>query len=125
MCTSWACHVEDCYESSRKYDMIIGSQPRSPWKIINFNDKMVTWDRDTDNIPMKDRYSSLSSSVTLIEVHLSRNESQQLGNEYSWDTKFIDIEYKQGTESLDDVLKTYENLHEEEHALCWEENRNL
>jgi hypothetical protein len=33
MCSSWAFHVDDCSESSSMYDMIIGNQPISPWRI--------------------------------------------------------------------------------------------
>jgi hypothetical protein len=33
MCSSWAIHVDDRSESSSTYDMIIGNQPRSPWRI--------------------------------------------------------------------------------------------
>jgi hypothetical protein len=31
--TSWEFHVDDRSESSSTYDMIIGKQPRSPWRI--------------------------------------------------------------------------------------------
>jgi hypothetical protein len=41
------------------------------------------------------------------------NESQTLRDEYSRTTKILDAEYKPA--SLDDVIKTYENLHVEEH----------
>jgi hypothetical protein len=30
---SWAFHVDDRSESSSTYDMTIGNQPRSPWRI--------------------------------------------------------------------------------------------
>jgi hypothetical protein len=33
MCSSWAFHVDDRSGSSSTYDMIIGNQPRSPWRI--------------------------------------------------------------------------------------------
>jgi hypothetical protein len=33
MCSSWAFHVDDRSESSSTYEMIIGNQPRSPWRI--------------------------------------------------------------------------------------------
>jgi hypothetical protein len=33
MCYSWAFHVDDRSESSSTYDMIIGNQPRCPWRI--------------------------------------------------------------------------------------------
>jgi hypothetical protein len=33
MCDSWAFHVDDRSESSSTYDMIIGNQLRSPWRI--------------------------------------------------------------------------------------------
>jgi hypothetical protein len=61
---------------------------------MNFNDHTVTW--DTDTIPMKDRDTcTLSSVEALIEVY---------------------AEFKPA--SLDDVIKTCENLHvEEQHQL--------
>jgi hypothetical protein len=33
MCSAWAFHVDDRSESSSTYAMIVGSQPRSPWRI--------------------------------------------------------------------------------------------
>jgi hypothetical protein len=43
-------------------------------------------------------------------------ESQTLRDEYSWAIKILDAEYKPA--SLDDVIKTCENLHvEEQHQL--------
>jgi hypothetical protein len=33
MCSSWAFHGDDRSESSRKYDMIIGNQQISSWRI--------------------------------------------------------------------------------------------
>jgi hypothetical protein len=44
---------------------------------------------------------------------MSANEPQTLRDEYSRDTKILDAEYKPA--SLDDVIKTCENLHVEEH----------
>jgi hypothetical protein len=66
ICSSWAFHVDDRSESSSTYDMIIGNQPTSSWRIelgiiMNFNDHTVTW--DTDTIPMKDRDKSTLSSL--------------------------------------------------------------
>jgi hypothetical protein len=47
---------------------------------------------------------------------MSANEPQTLKDEYSQATKILDAEYK--TASLDDVIKTCENLHvEEQHQL--------
>jgi hypothetical protein len=47
---------------------------------------------------------------------MSANEPQTLRDEYSRATKILDAEYKPA--SLDDVIKTYENLHvEEQHQL--------
>jgi hypothetical protein len=78
---------------------------------MNFNDHTVTW--NTDTIPMKDRDTCILSSVeALIEVYMSANEPQTLRDEYSLATKFLDAEYKPG--SLDNVIKTCENLHVEE-----------
>jgi hypothetical protein len=83
--------------------------------IMNFNDHTVTW--DTDTIPMKDRDTcTLSSVEALIEVYMSANEPQTLRNEYYRVTKILDAEYMPS--SLDDVIKTCENLHvEEQHQL--------
>jgi hypothetical protein len=54
----------------------------------------------------------------MIEVYMSANEPQTLRDEYSQVTKILDAEYKQGSVSLDDVIKTCENLHvEEQHQL--------
>jgi hypothetical protein len=44
---------------------------------------------------------------------MSANEPQTLRDEYSQDTQILDAECK--PESLDDVIKTCENLHVEEH----------
>jgi hypothetical protein len=83
--------------------------------IMNFNQYTVSW--DTDTIPMKDRDTcNLSSVEALIEVYMSANEPQTLRNEYSRATKILDAEYKPA--SLDDFIKTCENLHaEEQHQL--------
>jgi hypothetical protein len=74
---------------------------------------------DTDTIPMKDRVTCTQSSVeALIEVHMSANEPQMLRDEYSQATRILDAENKQASASLDDVIKTCENLHvEEQHQL--------
>jgi hypothetical protein len=76
---------------------------------MNFNDHTVTWDIDT--IPMKDR-GTLSSIEALIDVYMSENEPQTLRDEYSRAIKILDAEYKPA--SLDDDIKTCENLHVEE-----------
>jgi hypothetical protein len=61
-------------------------------------------------------YSTLSSVEALIEVYMSANEPQTLTDEYSRDTKILDAEYKAA--SLDDIIKTCENLHvKEQHQL--------
>jgi hypothetical protein len=44
---------------------------------------------------------------------MSANEPQTIRDEYSQATKILDAEYKSA--SLDDVIKTCENLHVEEH----------
>jgi hypothetical protein len=82
---------------------------------MNFNDHTVTW--DTDTIPMKDRNTcALSSVEALIDVHIILNEPQTLRDEYSQATKILHAENKPA--SLDDVIKTFENLHvEEQHQL--------
>jgi hypothetical protein len=49
---------------------------------------------------------------------MSANEPQTLRDEYSRATKILDAEYKPVYSSLDDVIKTCENLHvEEQHQL--------
>jgi hypothetical protein len=45
---------------------------------------------------------------------MSANEPQTLRDEYSRATKILEAEYKHVSASLDDVMKTCENLHEEE-----------
>jgi hypothetical protein len=66
---------------------------------------------------MKDRDTcSLSSVEALIEVYMSANEPQTLRDKYYQATKILDAEYKPA--SLDDVIKTCENLHvEKQHQL--------
>jgi hypothetical protein len=109
-------YVDDRSESSSTYDMIIGQGRDLLGElgiIMNFNDHTVTW--DTDNIPMNDR-RPLSSVEALIEIYMSGNEPQTLRDEYSWATTILDAEYKPA--SLDDVIKTCENLYvEEQHQL--------
>jgi hypothetical protein len=56
MCSSWAFHVDDCFESSSTYDMIIGQGRDLAGEsgiIMNFNDQAVTQDNDT--LQIKDR----------------------------------------------------------------------
>jgi hypothetical protein len=107
--SSWAFHVDDRSESSSTYDMIIGRDLLGKLSIImNFNDHTVTW--DTDTIPMKYR-GTLSSVESLIEVYMTANEPQTLRDVYSRDTEILDAEYEPA--SLDDVIKTSENLHVE------------
>jgi hypothetical protein len=44
---SWVFHVDNRFESSSTYDMIIGQDLLGELGIIlNFNDKTVTWDTD-------------------------------------------------------------------------------
>jgi hypothetical protein len=75
---------------------------------MNFNDQMITW--DTNTIPMKDRGTRCLSPVeSLIEVYMSANEPQTLRDGYSRATEILYAEYKPA--SLDDVIKTCENLH--------------
>jgi hypothetical protein len=112
--SSRECHVDDRSESSSAYDVIVGRDQdllEVSGIIMNFNDLTVTW--DTDTISMKDRDACILSSVeALIEVYMSANEPQTLRDEYSQASKILDAEYKPA--SLDDVIKTCENLHEEE-----------
>jgi hypothetical protein len=68
---------------------------------------------------MKDRDTNTLSSVeALIELYMSTNEPQTLRDEYYRATTILDAEYNQVFASLDDVIKTCENLHvEEQHQL--------
>jgi hypothetical protein len=54
-----------------------------------------------------------------ISINLGiKNEPQSLRDEYSRATKILDAEYKPVYSSLNDVIKTCENLHvEEQHQL--------
>jgi hypothetical protein len=116
--SAWAFHVDDRSESSSTYDMIMVRDVLGELGIImNFNDHTVTW--DTETIPMKDRDASTLSSVeALIEDYMIANEPQTLRDKYSRATKILDAEYKHISASLDDVIKTCENLHvEEQHQL--------
>jgi hypothetical protein len=76
ICSSWAFHVYDRSESSRRVNMRIGQGKDLLGElgiIMNFNDHTVTW--DTDTIPMKDKdRGTLSSVEALIEVYMSANE---------------------------------------------------
>jgi hypothetical protein len=58
---------------------------------------------------------TFSSKEALIEVYMSANQPQTVRNQYSQATKILVAEYKQTPESLDDVIKTCENLHVDEH----------
>jgi hypothetical protein len=77
--------------------------------IINFNDETVTW--DTDTIPMKDQ-GSLNSQMSISDISMTVNEPQSLMDKFSCYTKILDAEYKPAI--LDKVIKTCENLNEEE-----------
>jgi hypothetical protein len=125
MCSSWAFHIDKRSESSSTYDMIMGRDLLEELGIImNFNDHKVTW--DTDTIPRKDRDTyTLSSVEALIEVYMIANEPQTIRDEYFQATKILDAEYKPA--SLDDVIKTCENLHvEEQHQLKhYSKNMNI
>jgi metal-responsive CopG/Arc/MetJ family transcriptional regulator len=46
---------------------------------------------------------------------MNTNESQTLRCVYSQATKVIDAEYKKAYASFDDVIKSFQNLHVEEH----------
>jgi hypothetical protein len=82
--------------------------------IMNFNYHTVTWYTDSWHYSNeRQRYSILSSLEILIEVYFSANEPQMHRDEYSWATKILDAECKSA--SLDDAIKTCENLHLEEH----------
>jgi hypothetical protein len=115
---SWAFHIDDHSESSRTYDMIMGQDLLGESGIIiNFNDHTVTW--DTDNCYYsneRQRHFIISRGPDWDHVYMSANEPQTLKDEYSRATKILDAEYKPA--SLDDVIKTCENLHvEEQHQL--------
>jgi hypothetical protein len=87
--------------------------------IMNFNDHTVTWDTDNwnySNEKTEIQHFIISRGPDWDHVYMSANEPQTLRDEYSWDNKILDSEYKPA--SLDDVIKTCENLHvEEQHQL--------
>jgi hypothetical protein len=113
---SWSFYVDDRSESSSTFDMIMGRDLLGELGIImNFNDHTVTWDTENWHSSNEGQiYRTLSSAKDLIEVYLSTNEPQTLRDKYSQATNIIDAEYKQTSASLDDVIKTCENLHIEE-----------
>jgi hypothetical protein len=66
MCASWAFHVDDRYESSSTYDIIMGRDLLGELDIImNFNDHTVTWDTEHYS---NERRGTLSSVEALIEI---------------------------------------------------------
>jgi hypothetical protein len=53
-----------------------------------------------------------------MEMYLSANETQALKDEYCRAPKILDSGYKQVTSGLDDIIKTFQNLHaEDQHQL--------
>jgi hypothetical protein len=74
--------------------------------IMNFNDHTVTW--NTDIIPMKDR-----ATISSVEAYMSANETKRAQRWIFLSSKTLDADHKPA--SLDDVIKTCENLHVEEH----------
>jgi hypothetical protein len=90
--------------------------------IMNFNDHTVTWDTvgywHYSNEGQRYTHFIISRGPDWDNVYLSANEPQSLRDEYSWATEILDAEYKHVPASLDDVIKTCENLHvEEQHQL--------
>jgi hypothetical protein len=57
---------------------------------------------------------NLSSTKTLTEFYFIENEPQTLKYVYSQAIKILDYEYERVIVSLDDVIKTCENLNVEE-----------
>jgi hypothetical protein len=102
--------------------MIIGNQQISPWIIRHNNEPqcpLCHLGHCHYSNPMKDRDTChLSSLEALIEVNLNSNEPQTLKDKYSHANKILYAKYKQSSAMLDDVIKTFENLHvEEQHLL--------
>jgi hypothetical protein len=111
-------HIDDRSGSSSIFDMIIVQALLGEIGIVmNFNDHKVTWDNYSIHYSNeRQRYSTLSSVEALIEVYINANEPQTLRDKYYRATKILDDEYKPA--SLDDTIKTCENLHvEEQHQL--------
>jgi hypothetical protein len=122
MYTSWEFHVDDLSESSRKYGMMIVNRLRSSW-IIRRNHE-VQW---PDNHL---RYWNYSNGRT--EMHAIYHQWRPWFKSYLFErkwttktqrwifsaTKILDAGYKPACASLDDVIKSCENLHlEEQHQL--------
>jgi hypothetical protein len=73
---TWKFHVDDQSKPPDTFGMIIGREILGKLGILlNFNDKIVTW--DTDIIPMKDR-GSMNSQMAITEIYLTANEPQSL-----------------------------------------------
>jgi hypothetical protein len=118
MCSSWAFHSDDRSESSSTYDMIIGNEQRSPWR-IRYNHELQWpdghlgyWHYSNERLRYVQFIISRGPDWGSYECKWTTNAQRW----YSWATKILDDEYKPA--SLDDVIKTCENLHiEEQHQL--------
>jgi hypothetical protein len=86
---------------------------------MNFNDQTVTWGTEIwhySNERQRYMHFIIIRGPDWDIVYMIANEPQTLRDEYSRATKILDAEYKSA--SLDDVIKTCENLHvEEQHQL--------
>jgi hypothetical protein len=98
--------------------MTLGNQPRSSWRIRHNHElqwpygHLGYWQYSNE----RQRHFIISRGPDWDDVYMIANEPQTLRDEYSRATKILDSEYKPA--SLDDVIKTCENLHvEEQHQL--------
>jgi hypothetical protein len=89
--------------------------------IMNFNDHTVIWALGILTLfqgKTETQDFIISRGPDWDNVYITANEPQTVRNEYSRATKILDAEYEQTSASLDDVIKTCENLHlEEQHQL--------
>jgi hypothetical protein len=127
MCSSWAFHVDARFESSNTYDMIIGNNPKSSWRIRHNHDlqwpdghfailKLFQWRTVIQHFII-----SRSPDWVLYERKWTINAERWI----FWGRQILDTEYKPA--SLDDVIKTCGNLHvEEQHEFKYHsKNRNF
>jgi hypothetical protein len=113
-----ACDIFTTRVQSHVYDMMIGNVTITSWRIMHNNELQRPYGHlgYSHYSNQRQRYCTLSSVEALIEFYMNANGPQTLTDEYSQATKILDTEYKLA--SLDDVIKTCENLHvEEQHQL--------
>jgi hypothetical protein len=109
-------HINDRSELSSTYDMIIGDDPIFSWRIRH--DHKLQWPDGHlwywDHSNEEQRYSTLSSIDTLIEVLFERKWTKNTPRWILLSHKNYSADYKQVSASSGDVIKTCEKLHVEE-----------